>query len=312
MKKLNILLLIVLVFLIGIVNVNAEIPEIKNRQDQENLGVNKKWKITSSNKQKILNTKLVDSEEKVYDFSQVLTEEEKEKLKEEATILKKQINMDVVILIDSLEYIDDEKNEEYAVDFYDYNDFGLDIDKYSGILLFRNTYSEDPYYNIYTFGEAQIYFSHDRVESILDDIYNNIHAEKYYDGFHQYLNLLKEYYDNGKSDNMKNYYVDGNGYLKELPKKYHPPILLAIIISSIVSGIAIAIMISKNKMIMKATQADEYIDSNSINISKKQDRFISSHTTHYTTPSSSSGGGGFHSSSGSSGGGHSSGGGRHG
>ena len=63
--------------------------------------------------------------------------------------------------------------------------------------------------------------------------------------------------------------------------------------------------------------AEEYIDSKSINISNKEDTFISSHTTHYTTSSSSSSGGhssggSFHSSSGSSGGGHSSGGGRHG
>ena len=49
--------------------------------------------------------------------------------------------MEIIILIDDLPYTSDSENEDYASDFYDYNDFGLDLDKnYSGVLLFRNTY----------------------------------------------------------------------------------------------------------------------------------------------------------------------------
>ena len=315
MKKIKTILLILLISLIGIVNVNASVPETKNREGLDNLGVNKKWKITDKNKSNVLRTKYVNAEEKIYDFSNILTDEDYEKVKQEATELKEAINMDVVILIDNLPYTQDIENEDYAADFYDYNDFGIDIKHYSGVLLFRNTYEADPYYNIYTFGEAQIYFNEYRLEPILDDIYDNLHAGNYYDGFHQYLGLLKDNYNKGKPSYMDNYIIDENGYLQKLPNKYRPPIFLAIIISSIVGGIVIGIMIGKNKMIMKATQAEEYLDGKSVNISLNEDRFISSHTTHYTTSSSSGGGGGggsFHSSSGSSGGGHSSGSGRHG
>ena len=113
---------------------------------------------------------------------------------------------------------------------------------------------------------------------------------------------------------MKEYEIDENGYLQKLPAKYHPPIIIACIISSIVSGIVIGIMIKKNKMVAKATTAEEYINNSSVNISNKKDKFLTSHTTHYTISSDSggSGGGSYHSTSGSSGGGHSSGGGRHG
>ncbi len=71
------------------------------------------------------------------------------------------------------------------------------------------------------------------------------------------------------------------------------------------------ILVKKNKMVIKATEAENYLDQSSVNITNKQDQFLTTHTTSYTV-SSSSGGGGAGSHSGSSGGGHSSGGGRHG
>lgn len=316
MKKIKYLLIIISLFLVGIVNVNAKIPETKNREELENLGVNKKWTITVENKDNVLKSKYVNAEEKIYDFSDVLTEEEYEKLKKEAIEFKNHTNMDIVILIDSLPYSYDNMNEDYAADFYDYNDFGLDLDKYSGVLLFRNTYEKDPYYDIYTFGNAQLYFSKSRLDKTLDNIYDDLHDKNYYNGFSRYISEMKSYYDNGIAEEMRGYTVDDNGYLQAPPvepPKYHVPIGWAILIASVVSTIAIVIMIRKNKMVMKATQAEEYIDSKSIKISNKEDTFISSHTTHYTTSSSSgSSGGSFHSSRGSSGGGHSSGGGRHG
>ena len=141
-----------------------------------------------------------------------------------------------------------------------------------------------------------------------------LHSKDYYNGFSQYISDMKNYYNMGIPSDMNGYTVDDDGYLQAPPRKYHPPIFIALIISTVASGITILILILKNKMVKKATTAEEYVDSGSININNKQDIFVSTHTTHYTTSSSSSsgGGGGHHSSSGSSGGGHSSGGGRHG
>ena len=42
-KLIKYLLIITYLFLVGIVNVNAKIPEKKNREELENSGVNKKW-----------------------------------------------------------------------------------------------------------------------------------------------------------------------------------------------------------------------------------------------------------------------------
>ena len=69
--------------------------------------------------------------------------------------------MEMVFVSIDMPYNYDSKNEEFAADFYDYNDFGLNFDKYNGILLLRNNYSSDRYYDIYTFGDAQLYFKVD-------------------------------------------------------------------------------------------------------------------------------------------------------
>ena len=96
-------------------------------------------------------------------------------------------------------------------------------------------------------------------------------------------------------------------------KKYVMPILPALAGGLIVSAIAIAVMVKKNKMVRKSTEANDYIDKSSVQFHTRTDVLTGSITTHYRVSSDSGGGGGGHSShSGSSGGGHGGGGGRHG
>lgn len=308
MKKV-IKLFTLLILLYMITPVYAQEPVLCDRADMENYGVNKKWEITDKNINNVKITPCVNASEKIYDFSDVLTDEEEQQLREKINDYIKKTNMDLVIVIDRIPYTIDHTNEVYAADFYDYNDFGIDFDNYSGTLLLRNTYEEDPYFDIYTFGEAQLYYDYDRLQYILDGIYDDLHSGLYKNGFNHYIEYLDTYYDRGVS--LDNYKLDENGFLQ---KKYVYPLPFVLIGSLVITFIIMIIMIRKNKMIMKATQAEEYMDHNTIHITNRQDNFVSTHTTSYTTSSSSGGGGGggHHSSGGSSGGGHSSGGGRHG
>ena len=59
---------------------NAEITTY-DRNVLENYGVNKKWVIDEYNKFEVLNTLCVDAKQKIYDFSDILTEEEEKELK---------------------------------------------------------------------------------------------------------------------------------------------------------------------------------------------------------------------------------------
>ena len=310
-------------------------PQTFDRNTLENNGVNKKWEITDSNKDHVMNTYAVDANEKVYDFAEVLTEEEENKLRERIGTFIERTNMDMVILIVNYPYPENMSNycynentadkqiasfnEDYAADFYDYNDFGLQFEKYDGVLLIRNT-AIDPcfnamFYDMYTFGNAQLYFSQYRYDSILDGIYNNLHSGNYVSGFNDFINKTEYYIASGKESEFDNYYVDDYGYLQQYPKKYKAPLEVCACISGVITLIIMIILIKKNKMVKKAHQADSYINRRTLDISNRKDVFIASHTTHYTIShdSGGGGGGGGHSShSGSSGGGHSSGGGRHG
>lgn len=313
MKKCKLFLILVLTLFININNIKADTeldltysnePITKIRTKENNYGVNKHWNINDKNLSNVLNTPYVDSSEKVYDFANILTEEEEQTIYTYSKEFMEKTGMEMIFVTVDMPYSYDSKNEEYAADFYDYNDFGLDLEHYDGILLLRNNYSLDRYYDMYTFGSAQLYFNQSRYDDILDSIYYDISHDNYLEGFETFKDKCLKYYNHGIAMKYKNAYIDENGFIKYT---YSVPYILATLISGGITTIIMCVLVHKNKMIKKATEASEYIDKKSINYSVKEDRFITSRTTSYTV---SSGGGGSH--GGSSGGGHSSGGGRHG
>ena len=132
MKKIFIILS---TFFLGLTFVNAQV----NYQERtlDNLGVNKNITITDANRNNILRTPLVDASEKIYDFADVLDDTTKQTLLNKMNAFIEKSNMDIVIVLIDKELSDDEI-EDYAADFYDYDDFGLNYSYYSGILLIRN------------------------------------------------------------------------------------------------------------------------------------------------------------------------------
>lgn len=301
--------LIIMMFFSGMINCSAS-TKTYDRNSLPNYGVKKNWKITEYNKEKILSTPAVDASEKVYDYANILTEDEENILKEKIDKFISETNLDMAIVIPSFTYSNDSENEDYAANFYDYNDFGMGNEKNSGVLFLRNANPKDPYFNIYTFGDAQLYYDYNRLESVLDKVYPDISSKNYLSGFTDFIDEMTRYYKAGISKSLDNYKVNKNGYLKE---KFRIPWFEVIGASALLTIIILVVLVKKNKMIMKASDATEYLDRKSFTINEKRDKFINSHISSYTmSSSSSSGGGGISSSSGSSGGGHSSGGGRHG
>lgn len=290
--------------------VNAEVKTY-NREELKNYGVNKKWNINTNNKDNILKTYAVDSNQKVYDFSNILTDEEEQKLTDRMNSFTEKYKIDIVILTDNYQYTEDSQNTTFATDFYDYNDFGINYEKYDGVMLFRNTYEQNPYFDAYSFGNAQLYFYDTRLSNTLDYIYDDIHSEAYYSGFNKFIDKMEEYYNEGK---LTDYYVDESGFLqKQKTASYYLKMIgLSMLIALVITGIIIYILIKKNKMVLKATKATVYMNKEKSKITNVQDNFITSNTTSYVISSDTSSGGGHSSSGGSSGGGFSSGGGRHG
>ena len=286
-----------------------------DRNSNSNHYVNKKWNINNNNIDNVINTPVVDKDKKIYDYADILTDEEEEKLSNEFKEFTSKYKSDIVFLSIFMPYSNDKENEDFAADFYDYNDFGIDFDNYNGILLLRNNYTKDKYFNVYMFGNAQLYVSYNRAEDMLDMIYPSFTNSNYYEGIELFKSRVASYYDTGVPDDMKNYILDNTGHLQ---KVYKVPYKLLLIISFIVTTIIISILIKRNKMIVSKSGAGDYLNNSDINWRKKEDKLVHTHTSSYTVShdsgggSSHSSGGSYSSSSGSSGGGHSSGGGRHG
>ncbi len=309
MKYIKVSLITIFLSIFSFIGVDA-LENTNIRDENNNYGVNKKEiVITDSNKSNILATPMVDASEKIYDNADLLDEDEEKKLFDLVGDFIKETNMDMVILTDDKSYYSDRQNETYATDFYDYNDFGMNFERYSGILLYRNAYENDPYYDIYTFGNAQLYYDDERLNAILDSIYSDMRGANYEEAFAEYISMCKKYYYSGVAKSKKNYYVDEMGFLQ---KKYTYPWLIAIVVSGIVAGVYAGVFIGRNKMVKKAREAQDYLKKEDINMYREVDQFLNSRTTSYTVSSSSGGGSGGGSHSGSSGMGHSSGGGRHG
>lgn len=310
MKKICRFLVIIVLSLIVVNPISASTNTFPRNNDN-NYGIKKNIKVTEGNIDNIKDTKYVKASEKIYDFSDILTDAEEKELKTLIDKFIEKTGMDMVILTDNYSYSSDFDNAIYATDFYDYNDFGLDYKNYSGVILFRNTYPSNPFYNVYTTGDAQIYFSDSRCDDVLDAIYNDFVSHNYLVGMKKFINELSLFYDDGIPQGYEEAYIDELGNLV-IPKHYNPPYLIAALIGLFTTGITTKVLVSKNKMVYKAKEADKYLKSDTIKYNRQDSRLVSTHTTsHYDPPSNSSSGGG-HSFSGSSGLGHGGGGGRHG
>lgn len=309
MKK----ILIFLLTLFVLIPVYAK-PTTFNREIESNLGVHKKWNINETNRQNVLNTPYVNSQEKIYDFTDTMniSEESQNNLKTLIANFYNKYKTEVIIYIDDFTYYSDSYNDTKATDFYDYNDFALSEENYSGILLLRNinTIGNDPYYGLYMFGKAQLYIDQNRWNNILDNIYDSIHVNNYEEAIKQLLNELEYYYSKGIPNSRKDYILDNNNALK-YQYVFRPNYKAYSIVGAIVALIGFLIAKSKHKVVRLKNEANDYVDLNDSKFTTTKDLYVTSSVTRVRIVQQSSSSGGGFSSHGSSGGGFS-GGGRHG
>lgn len=310
MKKVKLISIFLLSFLFFTSNIFAlsDMYSIGERDSSNNYGVNKsKIEVTDSNKSNILNVPYVDASIKVYDYEDVLTDDEESKIRELIKQYTKETKMDFVLLIADLSmYSNDHYIETYAADFYDYNDFGIDDENYSGVIMIRDTGGRRDC--IILTGDAQLYYDSYRLDDINNYIDYDIRNDNYYEMYVKLIDRSSYWYDLGIPDSMEDAYLDEDGVVRY---KFKAPIFGIIIGGGGVTAIVMYILIRKNRMVKVAKNANDYLDRKSIIYNVKNNQLINSHTSSYRMSSSSSGGGGGSSFRGSSGCGHSSGGVRH-
>ncbi len=254
----------------------------------------------------ILNVKAIDTSDKVYDFANVLTPSEKEDLKELIDEYIEEYNMDMAVV--TVKYHPYSSTEKYADELHDElisNGFG--IGEYNDSIICILDFNEELHKNdgvqISTNGNAIVLYDDARIEKIIDAV-----ADTYYKDRSNFSGMFKSFIDKssyyakeGIPKSNRNVKLNSNG----MPYVERPfPWAGITTLSLIVSTITVVILIRRNKMVHKATNADLYINKESINITNRKDQFITTATTRVRITSSSSSGGGhaggssFHSSGG--------------
>lgn len=219
--------------------------------------------ITASVKQAALSTPYVDSSEKIYDFADLFTYSEENELYAKAMDFIDEFNIDLVIVT-----IDDNNKSSamaYADDFYDYNDFGTDSN-HSGILFLIDMDNRKLW--ISTTGSAISTYSDNIINKILDNCTSYATDGDYYTCATKFIDSCSHYYN------------------------YKSPIgIIMIIIASLaIPSIFCIIVASRHKSIKLATNANNYLDNSTVNLTSNYDTFIRTYTSRVIRSSESSGG----------------------
>ena len=282
MRKFKYLLLMFFLFCFSVVPVSASTNTFVRTED--NLLISPNITVTSYNLDNILNTSAVDASEKVYDFADLLTPSEEEEIYDCVQDFIEKTNFDLAIVTIS------ENNKssamEYADDFYDYNDFGIDSE-YSGLLFLIDMDIREIY--VSTTGKAISMYSDYRIDKILDAIYQDFSNKKYFNGITKFVTILRNYDTIGLPSNKDSMYeIKDNG---EIARIF--PWLIVLGIPFSITAIVIGIMVYKNKLVRVATSSREYLDKDSLKIKILSDRLLSTNTVVtpiYTTNGSTGGG----------------------
>lgn len=289
-KNVKIFLVILISFIFNITLVSASTNT--NIRTEDNYLINDWIEVTDSNRGNILNTPAVNAEEKIYDFADLYTDSEEKDLYNEVNSYIQSYNMDLVIV--TINRNNKSSPQEYADDFYDYNYFGISNNR-DGVLFLIDMQNREIYMS--TTGTAIEMYNDYRINEALDSVYTYMSDEDYYEGTSNYIDIIKDYAASGYPNNST---ISNKGD--------RPSLITTMLVSLIITIIIMGILISKNKMVRKATTAEEYLNKESVNIKNISDILVSSNTTKQKIEHNTSSGGSstHHSSSGGShgGGGH--------
>ena len=202
--------------------------------------------------------KVDNTEDKIYDFGEYLTQEEKENLKIKIDKYISTYNLDLVI-VTKKDY-PYSSMRSYAEDFYDYNNFGIG-NTHDGIILFFNIDSEGPCVYIVTTGEAIRIYDDQRIDSLKTRM-SNQKSNGNYRMIDAFIDALDSYASMGVAPSNKDTYIDKNGDLKVV--RHYP--FSIIFYSLLFTFIIMIILIKKNKILKKAYDANNYFDKSEYQI----------------------------------------------
>ena len=220
---------------------------------------------------------------KVYDGADLLTQDQEEKLQEQAVSLGKELSLDVVIV--TTDDAGGKTAQEYADDFFDYNGFGYEDGEYSGILYLIDMDNRQS--AISTTGTAIPRYSDREQDAWQDRLLEYLGDGDYYGACQEFLDGVKRYEaypesggsgtapgsnpPGGSGSYGGSVPAAGRGNSQELGKTLLVRLGISLVVAAAVVG---AMALSARRMSGAGARAYQ---KGQVNVRRREDRFT--HTT---------------------------------
>lgn len=251
---------ITFVLLISLILLNTYASTRTYTRTNENPLVPSWVTVNDENRNAIMSTPAVNEKERIYDYAELLTEEEEEKLLKKINEYVKNTNYDLIFI--TAKDLGNKETTNYMYDFYDYNNF-----KKNGTLFLVNpTENGIGTYMITSGQEAADLYTQDRIQKTLKHLYPAFKSGDTYKGAEVYVKICAGFY-NVNNDNSARIDASGN-VVKTIPW------IELIIIAFATTFIIMFILIKKNKNAVVTPEKISYLNTSSMNINRDSDTLI--------------------------------------
>lgn len=202
----------------------------------------------------------------IYDYAEVLTGDDMDELKTFLHDFEEQQQMSIAVLF--IDELNGETPQNYADDFYDYNEMGVGDSK-DGLLLLVSFAERDVY--ISTCGEAINLFSDDGLDTMVEEISFDLAAEDYSAAVLRFVMLAEKNSVEAREEIALSETI-------HMRYSVWQRLLFALLIGLLAGGITVGIMVLVHKQSeAKAPGAQNYNES--FNLIRETDRYVRTNTT---------------------------------
>ena len=269
MSKLKIFVIILFTFFITTINCSASVDTFE--RSDSNLRVPDDIVVDSSNIKDIKNTPSVSSSEKIYDYADLLTVKEEEKLYKKVSEFINKDDVDLIIL--TTNNLNNYDISDYTINFYKYNFF-----KKNAVIFTIYINNIEPEIYMYNNGDkVASVFTNDVINEILEYVYQNIDNGKYYDAVNDFIKIVDGFYDI-EANGGGSYKIDDKGNLKKIIPLIDITIL-ATTLSFVIVFVFIYLIKGKNKKSCNTINISDKLDNSTLSVKCDNDMpYMSSST----------------------------------
>lgn len=217
---------------------------------------------------------------RVIDEADIIGTSEETKLGSKIKDIQKD-NFDVVIL--TVNSLGSKSAQDYADDYYDYNNYGFDSEQ-SGVLFLIS--KGDRKYHISTKGAGIKAFTDYGIDRVKDEIKPYLSDGKYFEACDEFLTITKDFlaaYKDGKPYDTNNLYNEEIDYVVLE--------IIALVISFVIALISVGVMKWRMNTARPKGYAGEYVKNDSFKLMQEKDIFMYSNVHKTVREIESSGGG---------------------